>query len=89
MRNAGEQDVTAQVCIDQLGFGNARPTTQAGFLRAHGIDDLVEEGRRYWDAHRERPDLRAMSMRSRVREAEALCDPRGLGAFTVLEIDVP
>ena len=31
------------------------------------------------------PDLAAMRMRSRVGEAEALLDPSGLGAFTVLE----
>ena len=86
LRDVGEQDITAQVCIDQLGLVDVQPTTQAQFLRNHGIDELLEEGRRYWDAHRERPDLKAMTMRSRVREAEALCDPRGLGGFTVVEI---
>ena len=30
-------------------------------------------------------DLAALRARSRVREAEALTDPVGLGAFTVLE----
>jgi hypothetical protein len=29
-----------------------------------------------------------MTMRSRVREAEALCDPDGLGAFQVVEFSV-
>ena len=32
-----------------------------------------------------RPDLAALRARSRVREAEALTDPAGLGGFTVLE----
>ena len=86
LRNAGTQDITAQVCIDQLGVEDLQLTTQAEFLRMHGIDELVDEGRRYWDAHREHPDVRAMTMRSRVREAEAICDPNGLGAFTVLEV---
>ena len=27
----------------------------------------------------------ALKMRSRIREADALCDPQGLGAFTVFE----
>lgn len=89
LRDVGEHDITAQVSIDQLGIEIVQPTTQADFLRAHGIDELVEEGRRYWDAHRERPDVKAMTMRSRVREAEALCDPRGLGGFMVLDIEVP
>ena len=31
------------------------------------------------------PDLAALTMRSRVREAEALTDAAGLGAFSVLE----
>ena len=35
------------------------------------------------------PDLAAMAMRSRVREAEALLDPSGLGGFTVLEWACP
>jgi SAM-dependent MidA family methyltransferase len=59
---------------------------QHEFLTRFGINDLVEEGRRYWDDHRSSPDLRALTMRSRVREAEALCDPNGLGGFTVIEI---
>jgi len=46
---------------------------------------LVEEGRTYWEAHAARPDVLAMAMRSRIREAEALCDEHGLGGFTVLE----
>jgi len=55
------------------------------WLRKHGIDDLVEEGRQYWIANSAKPDLKAVRMRSRVAEAEALCDPAGLGSFKVLE----
>ena len=83
----GTQDITCDVAIDQLAA--VRPPdfvrTQAQFLTAHGIDALVEEGRRIWGARAARPDLEALAMRSRIREAEALGDPAGLGAFTVLE----
>jgi SAM-dependent MidA family methyltransferase len=80
----GEQDITAEVAIDQL----PPPTTahtQAEWLRRLGIDELVDAGRRYWEQHADRPDLDAIRMRSRTREAEALLDPAGLGAFTVCE----
>jgi SAM-dependent MidA family methyltransferase len=80
LRNPGGQDITAQVCIDQL----PGPTTvelQGDFLTRWGIDELVEEGRGAWAAAAARPDVTALTMRSRVREAEALLDQRGLGGF--------
>jgi SAM-dependent MidA family methyltransferase len=80
----GEQDITADVVLDQLPEPDA-VRTQAEFLRRWGIDDLVAEGRAAWDAAAARPDLAAIAMRSRAREAEALLDPGGLGAFTVAE----
>ena len=82
----GEQDVTTQVALDQvLGAApGAELSTQEEFLRRWGIDDLVEEGRRLWEDSAQRPTVAALRMRSRVREAEALLDPRGLGAFTVM-----
>ena len=60
------------------------------FLPLPGLDDrrwaeLVEEGRARWRAGASAPDLAALAGRSRVREAEALVDPDGLGAFTVAE----
>ena len=58
-----------------------RPT----WLRAHGIDELVEEGRAIWRERAAIGDLEAMRARSRVTEADALLDPAGLGAFRVLE----
>lgn len=82
----GMQDITTQVMIDQLSAvrepDNVR--TQRQFLQLWGIDELVEEGRRAWQAGAARPDLAAMRMRSRVSEAEALLDPDGLGGFSVL-----
>jgi SAM-dependent MidA family methyltransferase len=80
LRLPGEQDITAQVCIDQLPVPS-RIETQTSFLRRFGIDQLVEDGRRAWAAAAARPGLEALSMRSRVREAEALLEPHGLGAF--------
>ncbi len=84
LRDTGNQDITAQVCLDQLPTG-AAVQMQAEFLRRFGIDDLVEEGRRHWHEHAAAPDLAAMRMRSRVAEAEALTDPNGLGGFSVVE----
>ena len=80
LRLAGDQDITTHVCVDQLSVPS-RVETQASFLRRFGIDELVEEGRRAWAAAASRPDLAAMVMRSRLREAEALMEPQGLGGF--------
>jgi SAM-dependent MidA family methyltransferase len=82
LRIPGEQDITAQVCIDQLPSPQLIES-QADFLRRWGVEHLVEEGRREWAAAAARPDVAAMTMRSRAREAEALLDPAGLGSFTV------
>ena len=82
LRDPGTQDITAQVCLDQLP-PTAFVETQADFLRRWGIDDLVDEGQRAWTAAAARADLAAMTMRSRTREAEALLDPLGLGGFSV------
>lgn len=83
----GEQDVTCEVAVDQLAAVQApvadRP--QADWLRSHGIDDLVAEGRRVWTARAHVGDLAALRARSRVSEAGALLDRTGLGAFRVLE----
>ena len=61
-------------------------TSQMDFLETYGLKDVVEEGRKYWEAHASYPDLRAIAMRSRLSEAEALTDPQGLGSFTVAEV---
>ncbi len=80
----GSQDVTVEVAVDQLPAG-AATCTQAELLRRHGIDDLVEAGRRLWEERAHLGDLEAMRARSRIAESEALLDPEGLGGFTVLE----
>jgi len=87
----GSQDITADVDVDQLARIR-RPDlqrTQAAFLVAHGIEALVEEGRRIWSERAHLGDLAAVRARSRVGEAEALLEPTGLGGFGVLEWSVP
>jgi SAM-dependent MidA family methyltransferase len=83
----GSQDVTCEVAVDQLVRVRhpARDRRQGDFLREHGIDALVEAGRREWDDRAHVADLAALAARSRVREAEALLAPGGLGDFRVLE----
>ena len=87
LADPGTQDITADVCLDQLPPPDA-VRTQGQFLQLHGIGDLVEEGRSAWRSAAGAPDLRAMTMRSRVREAEALLDPDGLGGFLAIEWEV-
>jgi SAM-dependent MidA family methyltransferase len=84
----GGQDITAEVALDELLATVGAPDavrTQAQWLALHGIDELVEQGRRDWATGAGRADLAALEGRSRVREAEALTDPAGLGGFTVAE----
>ncbi len=87
----GTQDITTEVALDQL-LGDsghlANVRTQRQYLQRWGIDDLVAEGQRIWNEQAARPTVVALTMRSRVREAEALCDPQGLGAFIVVEIPI-
>ena len=84
LADPGTQDVTVDVALDQLPRPSA-VTTQAEFLVHHGLDELVEEGRRRWQAGAAAPDLAALAGRSRIQEAEALSDPNGLGGFTVAQ----
>lgn len=83
----GNQDITCEVAIDQLA--RVRPpdhdTSQADWLRLHGLDDQVVAAKKTWHERAAIGDLEAMKARSRVNEAEALTDPSGLGAFRVLE----
>ncbi|MEI2697491.1 MAG: SAM-dependent methyltransferase [Microthrixaceae bacterium] len=86
----GAQDITVEVAVDQLAqiAVPTRRSSQADWLRRHGLDAMVEEGRRVWNEHAARPGLVAMRARSRVNEAAALTDPNGLGGFEVLEWDL-
>jgi hypothetical protein len=83
----GAQDVTCEVAVDQLAL--VRPpradVPQADWLRRWGIDELVADARAAWTAAAHAPDLAALAARSRVTEAQALLDGKGLGGFRVLE----
>jgi SAM-dependent MidA family methyltransferase len=83
----GSSDITCEVAVDQLALVRPpdRTSSQSDFLRSHGLDELVEEGRRRWEATGLSGGLDAVAGRSRVHEAEALTDDSGLGGFTVLE----
>lgn len=83
LADPGLQDITAQVALDQLPAPDA-VRTQAQFLQLWGIDQLVDEGRRAWEAAAAAPTVASLTMRSRVREAEALLEPTGLGGFLAL-----
>ena len=88
LREPGSQDITTDVAVDQLVGVLGQPAavrSQSQFLQRWGIDALVAEGQRHWAENAARPNLAAMAMRSRVREAEALLAEPGLGSFTVLE----
>mgnify|MGYP000739727451 CR=1 FL=1 len=83
----GSQDITSQVIVDQLmeAVPGLSVIPQAEWLQTWGINELVSEGTKYWEALKSAPDIYAIKMRSRVTEAEALLDETGLGNFTVLE----
>lgn len=87
LERPGGQDVTCEVCIDQLAL--VQPPTsnrsQAQFLADHGMAQLADEARQAWRAGAAAGGLAAMAARSRVDEAAALSDPEGLGGFRVLE----
>lgn len=86
----GACDITADVPVEHLeraarrcGWGVATLQTQAAWLEALGIEAFVGEARTTWRERAHIGDLAAIAARSRVHEAEALCDPNGLGAFMV------
>ena len=83
----GEQDVTCEVAVDQLATVKrpALDRSQAVWLRASGIEELVAQGRTEWSERAHVGNLAALTARSRVSESDALLDTAGLGRFRVLE----
>ena len=81
----GSCDISADIALDQIQADyRAEVCTQAEFLRAHGIEELVAEGRATWQGRAGVGDLEALRSRSRTSEAEALLDPDGMGAFNAI-----
>ncbi len=87
LADTGLQDITVEVPLDQIlcAHPGAQVSDQASYLRGLGLERMVAEGRDNWGKRAGIGDLAAVVARSRVVEAEALCDPSGLGAFAVLE----
>ncbi len=84
----GTKDITIDVDLEALQQRFGPPTTtmpQAEWLANHGVSELVDEGKAIWEREAATGGLDALRAISRVREAEALCDPQGLGGFTALE----
>jgi NADH dehydrogenase [ubiquinone] 1 alpha subcomplex assembly factor 7 len=86
----GAQDITATVPAEHLvahaaraGFRLLERASQAEWLAALGIDELVDAARGLWRERAAVADLEALAARSRVTEAAALTDPGGLGAHSV------
>jgi len=86
LRHPGSCDITTDVAFDQLAMAHAPhlDLRQDEWLRHHGIEMLVEEGKRVWEERAGVGDLAALRARSRVNESQALLDPTGMGAFRVL-----
>jgi SAM-dependent MidA family methyltransferase len=87
LTDPGAHDITVEVAVDQLATV-APPDldrSQADFLAAHGLAELVAEGAVLWREAGAAGGLAAVAGRSRVHEADALTDPSGLGGFRVLE----
>jgi len=76
----GRWDITTDIPFDQLP-APAELVNQAEWLRSWGIDELVAEGRHYWQQHAATPTVAALKMRSRISEADALTDLAGLGGW--------
>jgi SAM-dependent MidA family methyltransferase len=84
----GNQDITSQVMVDQLmvAVPEIAVSKQSDWLQYWGIQDLVDEGAKYWDRHKSSPDIAALKMRSRKVEAQVLTESNELGSFSVLEV---
>jgi SAM-dependent MidA family methyltransferase len=87
----GSQDITSQVMVDQLMVVAPELTVskQSDWLQQWGIQNLVDEGAKYWDQHKSSPDIHAMKMRSRQSEATTLLSGKGFGGFISMEWCTP
>ncbi len=84
----GTKDITVDLDLEALQRYAGAATAiveQRDWLDQYGIADLVEEGRMIWEREAAVGGLEALRAKSRLREAESLCDPGGLGGFYVTE----
>ena len=84
----GSQDITVQVMLDQLleQIPRIEIRTQLSWLTVWGMEDLVFEGMQYWEEHKGNPNLVAIKMLSRGREAELLTKMSKGGRFRCISI---
>jgi SAM-dependent MidA family methyltransferase len=87
----GSQDITSQVMVDQLMVVAPELTVskQSDWLQQWGIQDLVDEGSKYWERHKSSPDIYALKMLSRQSEVSTLLSGKGLGGFISMEWCTP
>ncbi len=87
LSSPGSRDITCDLAVEQIAAALPEPviSSQADWLRAHGIDELAAEARRVWEQRAQVGDLAGMRARSTLSEAAALLDPAGLGGFSVFE----
>lgn len=76
-------DITCDVAVDQLPPPDA-VTTQTEWLQSLGIDEIGESNRQRAEATASVGSLDHLRAMSTVSEVRALCDPEGLGGFSVL-----
>jgi SAM-dependent MidA family methyltransferase len=85
---AAATDITVDVSLDQMQRQTLRPPvvrTQHAALKHWGLDEVLAESARNWAGRPSDFHLPSLRFRSHASEAVVLCDPLGLGGFTVLE----
>ena len=84
----GNQDITSQVMVDQLMIAVPElvVSKQSNWLQHWGMNDLVDEGVKYWEKHKSFPDTYAVKMRSRRTEANLLGNQKSFGQFIVFTL---
>jgi len=82
-RRDRSQDITVEVAVDQLPTPSS-VTTQADWLRSHGIATLVADARAVWDERAAIGDLER-SGRGAASPSPGARRPDGPGGFLVME----
>jgi hypothetical protein len=61
-------------------------TKQSDWLQHWGMNELVDEGMKYWEKHKSFPNTYAAKMRSRRTEANLLGNQKSFGQFIVFTL---